>query len=151
MLRGIKTLGLRMERHCANARRIAGWLVEHPKVVKVYYPGLPTHPGHDIASRQMNDFGGMLSFVLDADVEASKGFLGRLKILTLAESLGAVRSLVCHPPTMTHASVEPEVRRRNGIPDGLIRVSTGIEDVEDIIEDLRQALEPLKVHAHAGG
>jgi cystathionine gamma-lyase len=151
VLRGIKTLGLRMERHCANARGIAEWLNEHPKVEKVYYPGLPTHPGHEVAARQMKDFGGMLSFVLDADVEAAKEFLSRLKILTLAESLGAVRSLVCHPPTMTHASVEPEVRRRNGIPDGLIRVSTGIEDTEDLVEDLRQALDRLKVHAQAAG
>jgi cystathionine gamma-lyase/cystathionine beta-lyase len=140
VLRGIKTLALRMDRHCANARKLAGYLAEHKKVERVYYPGLPSHPGHDIAKKQMKDFGAMLSFVLKADVDRAKKFAGSLKVFTLAESLGAVKTLICHPPTMTHASVEPDVRRRVGIADGLIRVSVGIEDVEDLIEDLDQAL-----------
>lgn len=147
VLRGLKTLGLRMERHCANARKIAQHLAAHPKVARVYYPGLASHPGHDIARRQMRDFGAMLSFELKADVDASKEFAGRLKIFTLAESLGAAKSLICHPPSMTHASVEPEVRRRNGIADGLIRISVGLEDVEDLVEDLDQALAQVPVAA----
>lgn len=143
VLRGIKTLSLRVEKHCANARRLAAWLAEHPKVERVYYPGLPSHPGHEIAKRQMKDFGGMLSFVLRADVGRTMAFCSRLKLCTLAESLGAVKTLLCHPPTMTHASVEPEVRRKVGIVDGLVRMSVGIEDVEDLVEDLDQALRSL--------
>lgn len=149
VLRGLKTLGIRMDRHCANARKIAWHLAKHPKVAKVFYPGLSTHPGHEIARKQMKDFGAMLSFELRADADTSKEFAGALKIFTLAESLGAVKSLICHPPTMTHASVEPEVRRQNGIADGLIRISVGLEDVEDLIEDLEQAL--AKVPVPAGG
>lgn len=144
VLRGIKTLGLRMDRHCLNARRVANFLAEHDLVEKVYYPGLPNHPGHEIARRQMKDFGGMVSFVLKADVETSRRFLKKLKIITLAESLGGVKSLICHPPSMTHASVEPEVRRAAGIADGLIRISVGIEDAEDLIEDLSRALEAVR-------
>ena len=140
VLRGTKTLHLRMERHSTNARRVAGWLAEHPRVEKVYYPGLPDHPGHEIAARQMRDFGGMLSFVLDADEETAKKVTTKTKIFALAESLGGVESLIEHPPSMTHASVPVEQRRASGMDDGLIRLSVGVEDIEDIIEDLEQAL-----------
>jgi cystathionine beta-lyase/cystathionine gamma-synthase len=143
VLRGIKTLDLRMERHCANARAVAGFLIEHPRVAAVYWPGLPTHPGHDVAKRQMKDFGAVLSFELKCDVAAAKAFTKRTKLFALAESLGSVRSLLCHPPTMTHASVEPEVRRKNGISDGLIRLSIGCEAAVDLVQDLDQALVSL--------
>jgi len=141
VLRGTKTLAVRMDRHCANARKIAEFLAQHPKVAKVYYPGLKEHPQHDIAKRQMRDFGAMVSFEIRTDVEGTKAFIKRLKLWTLAESLGSVKSLLAHPPTMTHASVEPEVRRKHGINDGLIRLSVGLEDVEDLIEDLKGGLE----------
>jgi cystathionine beta-lyase/cystathionine gamma-synthase len=143
VLRGIKTLDLRMDRHCANARAVAGFLIEHPKVAAVHWPGLPTHPGHAVAKRQMKDFGAVLSFELKADVAAAKAFTKRTKLFALAESLGSVRSLLCHPPTMTHASVEPEVRRKNGISDGLIRLSVGCEAAVDLVADLDQALVTL--------
>jgi cystathionine gamma-lyase len=142
-LRGTKTLALRVQRHCENARQIATFLRNHPRVAKVYYPGLEEHPGHEIAKRQMKDFGGVLSFELDADVEEARRFTTRTKLFTLAESLGSVKSLLCHPPTMTHAAVEPEVRRRNGISDGLIRLSVGIEDIRDLLRDLEEALEKV--------
>lgn len=140
VLRGIKTLSLRVEKHCANARKVAGFLKEHPKVETVFYPGDPAHPGHAVAKRQMKDFGGIVSFVLKADEKTARAFTTRTKLFTLAESLGSVKSLLCHPPTMTHASVEPEVRRKNGIPDGLVRLSVGIESSDDILADLEQAL-----------
>lgn len=140
IMRGVKTLALRMERHCANAREIARFLSEHPKVAKVYYPGLPSHAGHEIARRQMKDFGAMVSFELKADEQKTRFFLERVKLFTLAESLGAVQSLINHPASMTHASVEPDVRAKVGISDGLVRISVGIEDVEDLLEDLDQAL-----------
>ncbi len=143
VLRGLKTLPLRMEQHCANAKQIAEFLNNHPKVERVYYPGLKSHPGHEIAKKQMRDFGGMLSFELKGSAETAKRFLEKLKLFTLAESLGCIQSLVCHPPSMTHASVEPEVRKKAGISDGLIRVSVGIEDVEDLIEDLEQAFQQV--------
>lgn len=139
-LRGTKTLAVRMDRHCANTREVARYLAAHPKVDRVYYPGLPDHPQHALAARQMRDFGAMVSFEIRADVEATKAFIRRLRLWTLAESLGSVKSLLAHPPTMTHASVEPEVRRRNGINDGLVRLSVGLEDAQDLIEDLDQAL-----------
>lgn len=142
-LRGTKTLALRVQRHCENARQVASFLRNHPRVAKVYYPGLEEHPGHEIAKRQMKDFGGVLSFELDADVEEARRFTTRTKLFTLAESLGSVKSLLCHPPTMTHAAVEPEVRRRNGISDGLIRLSVGIEDIRDLLRDLEEALEKV--------
>ncbi len=148
-LRGIKTLGVRMDRHCANARKVAEFLASHPKVERVHFPGLPSHPGHEIAKRQQRDFGAMLSFEIKADVEEAKRFATRTRIFTLAESLGSVKSLLCHPPTMTHASVEPEVRRRNGIPDGLIRLSVGIEDARDLLRDLEQALDGVRAGAEA--
>ena len=140
VLRGIKTLSVRMERHCANARALADFLDEHPRVARVYFPGLPAHPGHDVAVRQMRDFGGVISFELKGGVEEAKAFASSVRLWTLAESLGSVKSLLCHPATMTHASVEPEVRRRNGISDGLIRLSAGIEDVRDLRADLEEAL-----------
>jgi cystathionine gamma-lyase len=139
-LRGLKTLAVRMERHSANARHLAAWLSEQPQVERVYYPGLPSHPGHDIAKRQMRDFGGMVSMRLKGGGEAAKRFLPRTKLFSLAESLGGVESLVCHPATMTHASIPADIRLARGVDDGLIRLSVGIEDVEDLQEDLRQAL-----------
>ncbi len=140
ILRGLKTLGVRMERHCANAARVAGFLAGHPKVARVHYPGLPGHPGHDIARRQQRLFGAMVSIELAAGLAEAKRFASLTRLFTLAESLGSVKSLLCHPPTMTHASVEPEVRKRHGIPDGLIRLSVGIEDAGDLVADLEQAL-----------
>ena len=140
VLRGTKTLAVRMERHCANARALAAFLDDHPRVRRVYFPGLPSHPGHDIAVRQMRDFGGVISFELEGGVEEATAFASSVRLWTLAESLGSVKSLLCHPATMTHASVEPEVRRRNGISDGLIRLSAGIEDVRDLTADLEEAL-----------
>ncbi len=143
VLRGIKTLSLRMERHSDNAMKIAKYLSEHPKVKKVYYPGLPNHPCFEIAKKQMKKFGGMLSFELDADFEKTNKFLCSLRLITLAESLGAVKSLICHPASMTHASVEPEVRKARGISDSLVRFSVGIEDVNDLIEDIDNALKEI--------
>jgi cystathionine gamma-lyase len=143
-LRGLKTLAVRMERHSANARRLAAWLSEQAQVERVYYPGLPSHSGHDIAKRQMRDFGGMISIRLKGGGEAAKRFLPRTKLFSLAESLGGVESLVCHPATMTHASIPADIRLARGVDDGLIRLSVGIEDAEDLQEDLRQAFAYLK-------
>ena len=140
VLRGTKTLALRLDRHCSNAHEIADFLNRHDKIESVYYPGLASHPQHAIAKKQMKDFGAMVSFTLRAGVDEAKAFTTSTRLFTLAESLGSVKSLLCHPPTMTHASVEPEVRRKNGIADGLIRLSVGIEDVQDLIADLDQAL-----------
>lgn len=137
VLRGIKTLGLRMERHCANARRIAALLAEHPAVERVLYPGLPTHPGHEVAQRQMRDFGGMISFIVKGGLEAAKRVVTRTKLFALAESLGGVESLIELPALMTHASVADSPLR---VEAGLIRLSVGIEDGEDLLDDLRQAL-----------
>jgi cystathionine gamma-lyase len=139
-LRGLKTLAVRMERHSANARRLAAWLSEQPQVDRVYYPGLSSHPGHAIAKRQMRDFGGMVSIRLKGGGAAAKRFLPRTKLFSLAESLGGVESLVCHPATMTHASIPADIRIARGVDDGLIRLSVGIEDADDLQEDLRQAL-----------
>ena len=139
-LRGIKTLALRMERHSANARRLAPWLAEQPRVETVYYPGLPSHPGHKLAAKQMRDFGGMVSVRLKGGREGALRFMQRTKLICLAESLGGVESLACHPATMTHASIPVEVRQARGVDDGLVRLSVGIEDVEDLQEDLRRAL-----------
>jgi len=141
ILRGIKTLGLRMERHVAGARAIALRLAEDPRVAKVYFPGLPDHPQHELAKRQMSGFGAIVSFELAGGLAAARRFSKATQLWTLAESLGGVKSLFCHPPTMTHASVEPDVRRAAGISDGLIRLSVGLEDVEDLIADLDYALE----------
>jgi cystathionine gamma-lyase len=140
VLRGIKTLALRVNKHCDNAETLATWLREQDGVKRVLYPAFTDHPGHEVARRQMTRFGAIVSFELDADVPTTVAFTKRLKLWTLAESLGSVRSLFCHPPTMTHASVEPEVRRQVGIGDGLIRLSVGLEDVRDLIDDLQQAI-----------
>jgi len=137
--RGIKTLPVRMRAHDANGRAVAAWLASHAKVKKVFYPGLPSHPGHAVAARQMSGYGGMISFDLGS-VEAVKSFLDRVVVCALGESLGGVESLISHPASMTHASVEPEERLRRGITPGLVRVSVGIEDVEDIVQDLENAL-----------
>jgi len=141
VLRGIKTLHLRMQRHCENARAIAEYLLSHEKVEKVYWPGIPSHPNHDIAKSQMRDFGGMMSFTLkDDSLDAAKRMVEKVKIFSLAESLGGVESLVGHPASMTHASIPKEERERTGVVDSLIRLSVGVEDVEDLITDLDQAL-----------
>lgn len=141
VLRGIKTLHLRMERHCANAMKIADFLGSHPRIEKVYYPGLPSHKSYDIARKQMSAFGGMLSFQIRGDkVEDANTFLEKVSLFSLAESLGGVESLCGHPATMTHASIPKEEREKAGLKDSLIRLSIGIEDAEDLIEDLNQAL-----------
>jgi len=141
-LRGIKTLALRMERHCANAMHIAAWLEKHPKVARVIYPGLATHPQHRLAARQMNArYGGMVSAVLKGGLGAAKRFLERCKLFTLAESLGGVESLIEHPAIMTHASLPEDVRAGLGIDDGLVRLSVGIESVDDLLAELKYALE----------
>jgi len=140
-LRGTKTLHLRMERHCANARRLAAFLHEHPKVGRVRYPGLPDDPGHAIAQQQMRDFGGMLSFSLaDDSMDAALKVLTGTQVFALAESLGGVESLIEHPASMTHASIPEAERRKAGLDDSLIRLSVGVEDVDDLIEDLDRAL-----------
>jgi cystathionine beta-lyase/cystathionine gamma-synthase len=140
VLRGTKTLPLRMARHCANGMAIAEFLATQPQVTKVIYPGLTSHPQHDLARRQMpHGYGGMLSFEV-ATPEDARRVLNRFKLMALAESLGSVETLVCHPASMTHASVPPERRKAIGLSDSLIRISVGIEDVQDLIEDLRQAL-----------
>jgi cystathionine gamma-lyase len=139
-LRGLKTLAVRMDRHCVNARQLAEWLAKHPKVEKVYYPGLPDHPGHATAAKQMRDFGGMISLRLNGGTGAARQFLSKTRLFSLAESLGGVESLVCHPATMTHASIPVEVRSARGVDDGLIRLSVGIEDAADLRRDLSEAL-----------
>ena len=140
-LRGIKTLHLRMQRHCENGAAVAIYLQQHPKIEKVYWPGFVDHPNHEVTKAQMNAFGGMLSFVPKGwDIETSINILEKLKVFTLAESLGGVESLVGHPASMTHASIPKAVREKNGIVDALIRLSVGIEDVLDLVEDLDQAL-----------
>ena len=144
VLRGIKTLQLRMQRHCSNGRRIAEFLVSHPKVGKVYWPGFPDHPNHEIAKNQMTDFGGMLSFTLKDDSQEKANLLMEsVELFTLAESLGGVESLINHPASMTHASIPKEERVKNGLSDSLIRLSVGIEDIEDLIDDLASALEKV--------
>jgi cystathionine gamma-lyase len=140
VLRGLKTLSVRMDRHCANAQVLAEWLARHPSVEKVYYPGLPDHPGHEIARRQMRQYGGMLSLRLRGGAEKARDFLTRLRLISLAESLGGVESLACHPATMTHASVPRDLREARGIDDALVRLSIGIEDVKDLRNDLEHAL-----------
>jgi cystathionine beta-lyase/cystathionine gamma-synthase len=141
VLRGIKTLHVRMQRHCENAREIAQFLNDHPQVKQVYWPGLVSHPNHEIARRQMKDFGGMLSFEMTGGIEKINPFLKKLRYFTLAESLGGIESLVGHPASMTHASIPAEERVKSGVTDTLIRLSVGIEDVEDLIADLQNALD----------
>ncbi|MFP8891631.1 cystathionine gamma-synthase [Natrialbaceae archaeon A-CW2] len=141
VLRGTKTLPVRMDRHCDNARAIAEWLDGHPDVDQVYYPGLEDHPGHDIAARQMDDFGGMLSFELDGTLEQASTVVEETEVFTLAESLGGVESLIEQPAPMTHAAIPREERLEAGLTDSLIRVSVGIEHVDDLIGDLEQAID----------
>lgn len=140
VLRALKTLPLRMERHCESAAAIAEYLSGHEKIERVYYPGLKTHPNHDVAARQMHGFGGMVSAVIKGGVDPAKRFLERCEIFSLAESLGGVESLIEHPAIMTHASIPAEIRARIGVDDGLVRLSVGVEDVDDLIADLGQAL-----------
>lgn len=140
-LRGLKTLAIRMERHCANALQIAQWLEQHPRVKKVVYPGLPSHPQFALASKQMRAGGGMITAFLDGDVDNARKFLSATRVFTLAESLGGVESLIEHPGIMTHASIPAERRKEIGIDDSLVRLSVGIEHVDDQIADLRHALE----------
>jgi len=142
VLRGIETLPVRMRQHEANAIAVAEYLKGHPEVSRVFYPGLESHPGHEIARKQMKGCGGMVSLELKGGTEAVSSFLRRLHIFSLAESLGGVASLVAHPATMTHASMPKEYREKAGITDHLIRLSVGLENVDDLIDDLRQALEP---------
>lgn len=142
VLRGIKTLGVRMRQHDANGQRIASFLSEHPKVEKVYYPGLGSHPQHDLARRQMSGFGGMIAFETGS-LESARTVLNSVRLCALAESLGGVESLICHPASMTHASVPDAERARLGITDGLVRISVGIEDSDDIVADLDHALSRL--------
>ena len=141
VLRGIKTLHIRMQRHCENGEKIAHFLRQHPKVDKVYWPGFEDHPNHNIAKKQMSGFGGMISFTTsDNSLQGAVNVVEKLKVFTLAESLGGVESLAGHPASMTHASIPKEEREKTGIVDSLIRLSVGIEDEEDLIEDLKQAL-----------
>lgn len=140
-LRGIKTLHVRMQRHSENGRQVAEYLASHPKIEKVYWPGFESHSNHEIAKKQMNDFGGMLSFVpKGADKSAAIAIVEKLQLFTLAESLGGVESLAGHPASMTHASIPKEIREESGVVDALIRLSVGIEDAADLIEDLEQAI-----------
>ena len=141
VLRGIKTLAVRLERHCSNAQKVAEFLAAHMKVSKVVYPGLTSHPQHDLARKQMDGFGGMVSFHLKGGTDACQKLLKHVKVFTPAESLGGVESLIEHPSSMTHASVPKEERDRIGLTDSLIRVSVGLEDAEDLITDLSTALE----------
>jgi len=141
VLRGIKTLHLRMQRHCENGEKIAHFLNDHPLIDTVYWPGLKSHTNHEVAKNQMNDFGGMISFnLVGDDLEMAKNVVSKTELFTLAESLGGVESLIGHPSTMTHASIPREERIKSGVVDSLIRLSVGIEDVEDLINDLKNAL-----------
>jgi cystathionine beta-lyase/cystathionine gamma-synthase len=140
-LRGIKTLAVRMRQHEENARTVAKFLAEHPRVEKVYYPGLPSHPDHELAKRQMSGFGGMVSFQYKGTYTDIVQLVRRFKVFALAESLGGVESLVCHPASMTHGSIPKEIRESRGLTDTLLRLSVGIEDIEDIIGDLEQTLK----------
>lgn len=140
VLRGLKTLAVRMRQHEANGAAVASFLEEHPRARRVYYPGLSAHPQHDLARKQMSGFGGMVSFEIEGGLEAARSFLRRLEVFSLAESLGGVESLACHPATMTHAAIPEAERLARGITPGLVRLSVGIEDVEDLLADLEGAL-----------
>ena len=142
-LRGLKTLELRVQRHAENANAIAQALIDHPAVRRVYYPGLKSHPGHEIAQRQMSGFGGMVSIELEADVPAVRRFVSNRRFFALGESLGGVKSLICHPAAMTHASIPPEERARLGLSDSLVRLSPGIEHPADLVEDLIDGLDEI--------
>lgn len=138
---GLKTLEIRMERHCANAMRVAEFLENHPAVSKVWYPGLPSHPDYELAKRQMLGFGGMMSFELKGGLDAGKRMMNRVQLATLAVSLGNTDTLIQHPASMTHSNLSAEVRREMDLTDGLVRLSVGIENVEDILADLDQAMQ----------
>jgi cystathionine beta-lyase/cystathionine gamma-synthase len=140
VLRGTKTLPIRMQQHSANGLALAGFLSAHPKVKHVYYPGLPTHPQYELAKRQMRGFGGMLAFELGS-LDAARRLLNAVRLHSLAESLGGVETLISHPATMTHASVPAERRAALGITEGMVRISAGVEDIDDLREDLAQALD----------
>ena len=140
LLRSLKTLPVRMERHCKNAQDIAVFLESHPSIEKVIYPGLESHPQHNIAKKQMNGFGGMISVVIKGGLESATNFLEKTKLFSLAESLGGVESLIEHPAIMTHASIPPEIREEIGISDGLVRLSVGIESIDDLLEDIESSL-----------
>lgn len=142
-MRGAKTLALRMRQHAHNAQAVAEFLEAHSEVARVYYPGLPSHPQHALAKRQMSGFGGMVSFVLEGPQSRALDFAHRLRYFSLAESLGGVESLICHPARMTHGSIPKDDRERRGVTDGLLRLSVGIEDVEDLLEDLGEALSAV--------
>ena len=143
VLRSLKTLAVRMEKHCENASRVATFLQNHKAVEEVYYPGLSSHPQHDLAKNQMKGFGGMITIVLKGGLESAKSFLRRTKLFSLAESLGGVESLIEHPALMTHASVPLNIREKLGIGDGLVRLSVGIESIEDLLQDLEQSLNAV--------
>jgi len=143
VLRGLKTLAVRMERHCANARTIAHVLKTAAGVRRVFYPGLPDHPGYELAKSQMSGFGGMITIELDGDSETTTRFCSSLRVFSLAESLGGVESLCSHPATMTHASIPVPVREARGITDTMVRLSIGIEDVNDLTEDIQRALSAI--------
>jgi len=141
VLRGIKTLHLRMQRHCENGEKVAKWLKDHPKVDKTYWPGFESHPNHGIAKKQMRGFGGMIAFSLKGNnLKEAHDIMAKFKVFSLAESLGGVESLICHPVTMTHGAIPKSERDKAGIVDSLIRLSVGVEDIEDLIHDLKQAL-----------
>jgi len=150
ILLGVRTLSLRMERHCSNAMKVAHYLEKHPKIKRVMYPGLPNHPQHAIAKAQMKDFGGMITFELNGTIESGITLMNSLELCALAESLGAVETMITHPASMTHASVPKADREARGLTDGVVRLSVGIEDPDDIIADLQQALEKVQVENLAG-
>jgi cystathionine beta-lyase len=148
VIRGIETLHLRVEKHCRNAAEVAAFLLTHPAVDRVYYPGLERHNNHDVAARQQTGFGGIVSFTLRQDTEdAAKAFVCSTNLFKLAESLGGIKSLCCHPATMTHKSIPAERRRSGGVADSLIRLSVGLEDASDLIADIAQALNALARHS----
>ena len=143
LMQGMKTLGLRMERHCKNGQKVAEFLEKHPQVEKVYYPGLPTHPNHELAKKQMRGFGGMMSFDVKGGFEAGKTLMNNVEVISLATSLGNIDSLIQHSPSMSHFDMSKEERLKVGINDGQVRLSVGVENVEDIIADLDQALNKV--------
>ena len=144
IIRGMKTLEIRMKQHCLNTKKVVEFLSTHNKIEKVFYPGLPSHPGYEIAKKQMDDFGGILSFELKGGFQAGKTLLNSLELCSLAVSLGDTETLIQHPASMTHSPYTSEERLAAGITDGLVRLSVGLENVEDIIEDLKQGLEKIK-------
>jgi cystathionine gamma-lyase len=150
-LMGLKTLHLRMRRHAENAQRVAEFLENHPKVARVLYPGLPSHPQHGVAKAQMSGFSGMISFELSGGIPAGVELMNRVRLCALAESLGSVETMITHPATMTHAEVSPEERAQRGLSDGLVRLSVGIEDVNDIVDDLGQALDAVSDSSSVSG